>query len=68
MKVPRLKRFNPRVQEEIESRLLEGDFTSYRALAAELNRRGCHIEKSALHAHRQRLLAARSQSKTTRRG
>lgn len=44
---------------EIEARLLAGDFPGYRKLAAELKRRGCHISKSALHAHRQRLIAAR---------
>jgi hypothetical protein len=57
MKVPRLNRFLPNVRAEIEERLLAGDFTSYRALAAELRRRGWYIGKSALHAHRQRLVA-----------
>jgi hypothetical protein len=58
VKVPRINRFNPRIRAEIEARLLDGDFPSYRALAAELKRHGCHISKSALHAHRQRLIAA----------
>lgn len=59
MKVPRLNRFHPHMRAQIEARLLAGDFRSYRELAAELKRRGCHISKSALHAHRQRLIAAR---------
>jgi hypothetical protein len=68
MKVPRLNRFSTAVRAEIEARLLAGDFRSYRELSAELKRRGCHIGKSALHAHRQRLVAARSKAKNNKRG
>ena len=66
MKVPRLNRFNPQVRAEIEARLLAGDFPGYRQLAAELKRRGWHISKSALHAHRQRLIDARAAKKQER--
>jgi hypothetical protein len=57
MKVPRVNRFTPEARAEVERRLLSGDFESYRKFSAEIQRRfGHHIKKSALQAHRQRLL------------
>ena len=67
MKVPRLNRFPPALRLEIEQRLLDGDFKSYRALSEELAQRYKYsrIGKSALHAHHQRLIRA---SVLTRKG
>lgn len=53
-----MNRFTPVARAEVEQRLLDGDFKSYRAFSAEIRKRfGHNIKKSALHVHRQRLLA-----------
>lgn len=61
MKVPRVNRFTPAARAEVERRLLSGEFKSYRTFSAEIWKRfGHNIKKSALQAHRQRLLKARA--------
>jgi hypothetical protein len=66
VKVPRVNRFSADARAEIELRLEAGDFESYRAFSKELKRRGWHICKSALHAHRRRLLEAKKQKEGQR--
>lgn len=68
MKVPRLRRLTDGARQEVEARLLSGDYGSYRRLSAELRRRFQHfISPSALCAHRKRLLKARRQQQEAAR-